>query len=298
MREQRLTDLAGMRAITGGTFRMGSDRHYPEEAPSRIVSVEPFYMDETQVTNAEFARFIAATGYVTVAEKTPSNEDYPDARPDMLRPGSAVFVPSAAPVDLRDHSLWWEYVFGACWHAPLGPGSTVDALADHPVVHVTYADAQTFAAWAGKALPTEAEWEFAARNGLDDASFAWGDELSPGGAIMANYWHGRFPWENLMTDGYARTSPVRAFPPNCYGLYDLIGNVWEWTVDVFGPHAAPPAAPCCGSSSSDAASLARVIKGGSHLCAENYCQRYRPAARHCEPVDTSTTHLGFRCVVR
>jgi formylglycine-generating enzyme required for sulfatase activity len=288
--------LAGMRRLPGGTFRMGSDRHYPEEAPSRLVSVEPFHIDETPVTNAAFARFVEATGYVTLAERTPSRDDYPDADPEMRKPGSAVFFQTHGPVPLDDHFRWWRYVVGASWRAPYGRDSNLDGLAEHPVVHVACEDAQAYAGWAGKSLPTEPEWEFAARGGLDGAPYAWGEKLEPDGAILANYWQGRFPWENLLADGYARTSPARAFPPNGYGLYDMIGNVWEWTCDVYLSPADPAPSPCCAAAG--AAALARVIKGGSHLCAENYCRRYRPAARHREPIDTSTTHRGFRCGVR
>jgi len=294
-----LEQMEGMRRVPGGVFRMGSDSHYPEEAPSRLVTVEPFLMDETPVTNAMFRRFVEATGYVTVAERTPSQRDYPDADPEMLKPGSAVFTPTKGPVDLRDHYLWWRYIFGACWRAPAGPGSSIEWIEDHPVVHVALEDALAYANWAGKALPTEAEWEFAARGGLEAATYAWGESLNPDGTFMANYWQGRFPWENLGLDGYARTSPVGAFPPNPYGLYDLIGNVWEWTCDVFRAHAEAAAHACCAPAEPAApGGRLHVIKGGSHLCAENYCSRYRPAARHAEPVDSSTSHLGFRCVIR
>jgi formylglycine-generating enzyme required for sulfatase activity len=287
-----------MRRLAGGAFRMGSERHYPEEAPVRTVTVGPFWIDETPVTNAAFARFVDATGYVTLAETAPSLDDYPDADPALLKPGSAVFVPTAGPVDLNDPSHWWAYVVGASWRTPFGPRSSLEGLADHPVVHVCAADAEAYAAWAGKALPTEAEWEFAARGGLDGAAYAWGEALAPGGAMLANYWQGRFPWENRLDDGYLRTSPVRAFPPNGYGLHDMIGNVWEWTADAFRSPAGRTVSPCCAAGRGEPAIPERVIKGGSHLCAENYCQRYRPAARHDEPVDSATGHLGFRCVMR
>jgi formylglycine-generating enzyme required for sulfatase activity len=287
-----------MRRIAGGAFRMGSERHYPEEAPVRTVTVGPFWIDETPVTNAAFAQFVDATGYVTLAETAPSLDDYPDADPALLKPGSAVFVPTSGPVDLNEASHWWAYVVGACWRTPFGPGSDLEGLSDHPVAHVCAADAEAYAAWAGKALPTEAEWEFAARGGLDGAAYAWGEALAPGGAMLANYWQGRFPWENRLDDGYLRTSPVRAFPANGYGLYDMIGNVWEWTADAFRSLAGPTVSPCCAAGRPEPAMPKRVIKGGSHLCAENYCQRYRPAARHDEAIDSATGHLGFRCVVR
>ncbi|MBJ7408779.1 MAG: formylglycine-generating enzyme family protein [Phenylobacterium sp.] len=289
--------------IPGGAFRMGSDHHYPEEAPVRTVCVDAFWIDETPVTNAEFAAFVAATGYLTLAETAPNLADYPGADPTMLKAGSAVFRMTAGPVPMNDPGGWWHYSFGASWRAPWGDGTSHEDLPDHPVTHVTYDDAQAYAAWAGKRLPTEAEWELAARGGLDGADYAWGDEAEPEGRPRANIWQGRFPFENLALDGYERTSPVRAFPPNGYGLYDMIGNVWELTSDWFGAHVAPQS-PCCTLNnplgplaSEDAARLGprRVMKGGSHLCADNYCRRYRPAARHPQAVDTSTSHAGFRC---
>ena len=299
--------------VSGGTFRMGSDRHYAEEAPSHRVSVDGFWLDRSPVTNREFRRFVNATGYVTFAELKPKAEDYPGALPEMLKAGSLVFTPPKQRVDLRDWGHWWQFKFGANWRRPYGPRSTNSGLDAHPVVHIAYCDAEAYAAWAGKELPTEAEWEFAARGGLDQAEFAWGDEFMPGGAPMANTWQGEFPRENLEQDGYARTSPVTAFPPNGYGLHDMIGNVWEWTVDWWStghPSDAPKA--CCipsnprggpAAASFDPCQPAikiprKVLKGGSHLCAPNYCRRYRPAARHAEAIDTSTSHVGFRCVVR
>ena len=301
-----------MVAIPGGTFRMGSDRHYPEEAPVRRVTVAPFWIERTPVTNSEFRRFVKATGYVTVAERAPDPKDYPGALPHMLKPGSLVFAPPRHPVDLRDWRQWWRFEFGASWRRPYGPNRP-RALDEHPVVQIAYADAVAYAAWAGKDLPTEAEWEFAARGGLDGAEFAWGDELTPGGRRMANTWQGAFPYQNLAEDGYARTSPVGMYSPNGYGLYDMIGNVWEWTTDWFSSrHPADEEMSCCipikprGGSESDsiyqcsgAARIPRkVVKGGSHLCAPNYCRRYRPAARHAQPIDSGMSHVGFRCVGR
>jgi formylglycine-generating enzyme required for sulfatase activity len=278
--------------LPGGEFLMGSEDFYPEERPVRRVGVEGFWIDRHPVTVAEFRRFVKATGYVTVAERALDPADYPDADPDALVPGSLVFKPSRGPVDLRDFRNWWAYVPGATWQRPEGPASDTYTRARHPVTHVAYDDAAAYAAWAGKELPTEAEWEYAARGGLEGKRFAWGDEFSP---AMANTWQGEFPWQNLLLDGYAGTSPVGAFPPNGYGLLDMTGNVWEWTCDLFAGHAD---APCCGPDHAGEHIPRRVIKGGSHLCAPNYCLRYRPAARQGEAVDTSTSHLGFRCVLR
>lgn len=294
--------------IPGGTFTMGSDRHYPEERPTRRVEVSGFWMDRTPVTTAQFDEFVDATGYVTLAERDPDPDDYPGADPDLLVPGSAVFTQPQAPVNLRDPGNWWEYVPGANWRHPLGPDRDVSDLSDHPVVHVAYEDAVAYAEWAGKRLPTEAEHERAARSGLDGAEFSWGDEFMPDGTPMANTWQGTFPWENTEEDGYVRTSPVGTFPANDYGLFDVIGNVWEWTSDWFGARTET-SSPCCTPTDPRGGTRAgsvdprdptqmprKVLKGGSHLCAPNYCMRYRPAARYPEPVDTSTTHVGFRCV--
>ena len=299
--------------IPAGTFTMGSDRHYAEEAPAHRVSVHGFWMDRTPVTNRDFRSFVNATGHVTLGERRPDPEDYPGALAQMLKPGSMTFTSPKRAVDLGDPSLWWAFKFGANWRRPYGPRSTISGLDNHPVVHVAYADAAAYAAWAGKALPTEAEWEFAARGGLEDAEFAWGEELTPGGRQMANTWQGAFPHQNLALDGFERTSPVTAFPANGYGLFDMIGNVWEWTSDWFADrHEAGPGRPCCVPSNPRGGGEAgsydpsqpqvriprRVLKGGSHLCAPNYCRRYRPAARHPQPIDTSTSHVGFRCVIR
>lgn len=298
--------------VPGGEFSMGSVDFYPEERPVHRVAVDGFWADRHPVTVAEFRRFVKATGYVTDAERAPTAEDYPDADPELLVPGSLVFRLTTGPVPLDDVRNWWTWVPGADWRHPEGPGSTVDGRQRHPVTHVTYADALTYARWAGKDLPTEAEWEYAARGGLEGATFAWGDEFAPRGRMMANTWQGEFPWQNLLLDKYERTSPVGAFPANGYGLVDVSGNVWEWTSDLFtADHRGMPALAaeqgegCCVPTDRSAREPAmsetiprRVIKGGSHLCAPNYCLRYRPAARQGEAVDTSTCHLGFRCIVR
>jgi sulfatase modifying factor 1 len=299
--------------IPGGVFQMGSDKHYPEERPVHRVQVVGFWIDRTPITNREFRRFVQATGYVTLAEIAPDPQDYPGALPHMLKPGSLVFTPTRRAVDLQDWRQWWKFKFGANWRRPYGPASPLAAFDEHPVVHVAYRDCEAYANWAGKDLPTEAEWEYAARGGLDGAEFAWGEEFMPQKRYMANTWQGDFPHENTRADGYARTSPVMAFPPNGYGVYDMIGNTWEWTKDWYSAQHEPTAAsPCCPSenprgAAQDASYDAcqpniriprKVVKGGSHLCAPNYCRRYRPAARHAEPVDTSMSHVGFRCIVR
>jgi formylglycine-generating enzyme len=299
--------------IGGGPFLMGSNHFYPEEQPAHHSSVDGFWIDPHPVTTADFRRFVQATGYVTVAERPLDPAGYPGADPTALVPGSLVFRRPHRPVPLHDFRAWWTYVPGASWRHPEGSDSTIEGRERHPVTHVAYEDALAYARWAGKALPTEAEWEFAARGGLQDAVYVWGDDFAPEGRLLANTWQGRFPWENLRLDGFEGTSPVDAFPPNGYGLYDMAGNAWEWTCDIFSPrHPAVRAKPCCTpvkahvagsqpteSSNHTPAGLARhVIKGGSHLCAPNYCLRYRPAARQGEAVDTSTCHLGFRCVLR
>jgi formylglycine-generating enzyme required for sulfatase activity len=285
--------------IPGGAFIMGSDKFYREERPARAEAVDGFWIDPHPVTNAEFRRFVLATGYVTLAERAPDPAMYPDADSSLLAPGSLVFAKPDGPVDLRDYRAWWAYVLGANWRRPEGPESNIDDRWNHPVVHVAFADVVAYAAWAGKAIPTEAEWEFAARGGLKDATYAWGEEFSPDGRAMANTWQGRFPWENLAEDGYEGTSPVGAFPANGYGLYDMIGNVWEWTASAYAlPRAAAEKQSCCQPKESVDGAANRVVKGGSHLCAPNYCLRYRPSARQSQTLDTSTTHIGFRCVVR
>jgi formylglycine-generating enzyme len=288
----------GMAWIPPGEFAMGSEDFYSEERPVRRVEVDGFWFDRYPVTAAEFRRFVRETDYVTLAERPLDPADYPDADPELLVPGSLVFHKTSGPVPLNDVRNWWTYCPGAFWKKPGGPGTTVNGRDNHPVVQVAYEDAVAYSTWAGKELPTEAEWEYAARGGLDAAAFAWGDEHFPNGEPMANTWQGEFPWQNLKADGFEGTSPVGSFPPNGYGLYDMCGNVWEWTRDDFSfGHAER--APCCAPDLLPGELFPRkVIKGGSHLCAPNYCLRYRPAARQGETVDTSTGHIGFRCVVR
>jgi formylglycine-generating enzyme len=305
------TPPTGMVWVPGGEFQMGSDHHYPEEAPAHRVRVDGFWIDHHTVTNREFARFVARTGHVTLAERAPDPKDYPGARKELLVPASTVFVSPTHPVPLDNHYNWWRYVPGADWRHPQGPDSSVRRRPDHPVVHVAWEDVVAYADWAGKELPTEAEWEYAARGGLDGATYAWGEELTPGGRWMANTWQGDFPVHNTREDGYEGTAPVGCYPANGYGLVDMIGNVWEWTSDWYEAHAETSHA-CCTvenprggvrEASVDPAMAGiriprRVMKGGSHLCAPNYCRRYRPAARMPQAVDTATSHLGFRCILR
>jgi len=298
--------------VAGGRFLMGSDDFYPEERPVHPVGVDGFWIDQYPVTVAQFRRFMKATGYVTWAEHAPTAEDYPDAAPELLVPGSLVFSGSDGPVDLNDVRNWWSWTPGADWRHPEGPDSTLHGRERHPVTHVAYQDAGAYAEWAGKELPTEAQWEFSARGGLEGAIFSWGDKFAPKGRMMANTWQGEFPWQNTLLDRYERTSPVGTYPPNGYGLYDMAGNVWEWTSDFFTPTHGEPGHPCCAPRNPRVASPdasydvgapgehlpRRVIKGGSHLCAPSYCLRYRPAARQAEAVDSTTSHIGFRCIVR
>lgn len=279
---------------------LGSATHYPEEGPVREVTVEGFWMQTHQVVNDDFAAFVDATGYVTVAERPIDPADFPGAPPENLQPGSMVFQRTTGPVDLRHLSQWWTWTPGASWRHPVGPLSSIAKRARHPVVHVAYEDADAYAQWAGLALPTEAEWETAARGGLTGATYTWGDEPEQQSEPLANYWHGEFPWRPQ--PGYGRTAPVGSFPANGYGLFDMAGNVWEWTTDWYSD--TPGGGGCCEADSHDPRQPhlpqvpRRVVKGGSFLCADAYCLRYRPAARRPQPVDTGMSHVGFRCVRR
>ena len=295
--------------LSGGTFRMGSDDHYPEESPVHRVTVGAFSIDRFQVTNRRYAWFVDATGYVTVAERPLDPEDFPGAPAENLVPGSLVFTGTSGPVDLGRLDQWWTWTPGACWRQPEGPGSSIGDRPDHPVVQVAFEDAVAYADWAGMRLPTEAEWEFAARGGLDGAAYGWGDDPEPAGSRLANYWHGDFPWR--ADPGYGGTSAVGSFPANGYGLHDMAGNVWEWTSDWYrARHTDEASSPCCvpvdprGGDVDDSYDPAapqfriprRVIKGGSFGCADSYCMRYRPAARRPQMIDTGMSHIGFRCV--
>jgi formylglycine-generating enzyme required for sulfatase activity len=303
----------GMIRIDEGAFAMGSGDYYPEERPVRRVAVDGFWIDPHQVTNADFARFVGETGWLTEAERAPDPALYPGAAPEILVPGSLVFQPTAGPVDLRDYHQWWNWTPGAEWRHPTGPDSSLDGLDDHPVVHVAYEDVMAYCAWAGTSLPSEAEWEYAARGGLKGQRFTWGDEDTQDSDPKANTWQGRFPWENTEIDGWVRTAPVGSFEPNGYGLYDMAGNVWEWTDDWYrGAHVDPDAPACCTPMNPRGGTMEasldpmqpqtpiarKVLKGGSHLCAPSYCLRYRPAARQPQMLDTGMGHLGFRTIVR
>ena len=290
-----LTELVDLPA---GEFRMGSTNFYPEEAPTHNVTVGGFAIERYPVTNAQFAEFVDATGYVTVAERPLDPALYPGVAQEDLLPGALVFKATDGPVDLNDWRQWWDWAPGAHWRAPSGAGSDIAGRDDHPVVQIAYPDAGAYAAWAGRRLPTEAEWEYAAR-ATSTTDYPWGVEPSPDGRLMANTWQGRFPYENNGALGWFGTSPVGTFPPNDFGLFDMIGNVWEWTTTPYSTHHVPdaPKSSCCPIPADPDPAVVQTLKGGSHLCAPDYCHRYRPAARSPQSQDSSTTHIGFRCVV-
>ncbi|WP_439564142.1 formylglycine-generating enzyme family protein [Microcella sp.] len=283
--------------IEPGEFAMGSTEFYPEEAPVRRRLVDRFRIARAPVTNAQFGAFVDATGYVTTAERPLPEDDFPGLDDAARLPGSLVFTMTAGPVDLSDWRQWWSWEPGACWRTPFGPGSDIRDKGDHPVVQVSLDDAEAYCAWAGGRLPTEVEWEFAARGGIDGAVFAWGDEPQRADDLRANTWQGSFPWSNTGARGWHGTSPVGTFPPNGYGLVDVVGNVWEWTATPWTDRHSP-ACECSPQAdlaqTGDATSSGWVAKGGSHLCAPEYCLRYRPAARTRQSRDSSTTHMGFR----
>lgn len=289
--------LTPLVAVPGGSFRMGSTGFYPDEGPVHTVTVSALAVEQHPVTNAQFAEFVSATGYVTVAEQPLDPAQYPGVAPEDLLPGALVFRPSAGPVDLRDWRQWWDWSSGACWRQPFGPGSVVEGAGDHPVVQVAYPDAAAYAKWAGRRLPTEAEWEYAAGGGATTV-YPWGEDVMPDGRLMANTWQGRFPYRNDGAAGFLGTSPVGTFAPNGFGLLDMIGNVWEWTVTAYSAQHRPgaEATRCCTPSGPADPTVNQTLKGGSHLCAPEYCHRYRPTARSPQSQDSATTHIGFRCV--
>ncbi|HEY4904310.1 MAG TPA: formylglycine-generating enzyme family protein [Candidatus Sulfotelmatobacter sp.] len=297
---------AGMVWITGGRFWMGSD-HMEDSQPVHQVEVKGFWMDRTDVTNEEFARFVQATGYATIAERPLDPKEFANLGPDELAAGSVVFTPPANPISLNDPLAWWRFVRGANWRHPEGPNSDLRGKEKYPVVHIAWPDAMAYAKWAGKRLPTEAEWEFAARGGLDRQNYVWGNELKPGGKWRANTFQGHFPDHNTSEDGYAGVAPVASFEPNGYGLYDMSGNVWQWVSDWYRPDyyaglsregslAQNPEGPRDSFDPQEPGVQKRVQKGGSYLCTDQYCERYMPGARGKGDPETGTNHLGFRCV--
>lgn len=293
--------LDGMVLIKGGTFLMGSN-NFSDSRPVRPVTVKSFYMDEHEVTNAQFAAFVNATAYVTVAERPLNPKNYPDVPVHKLVPGSAVFTPPSHPVSLRDPMQWWSYVNGATWRHPRGPGSSIIGKENEPVVHISYTDAVAYAKWAGKRLPTEAEWEYAARAGQDVEDYYWGEQLTPDGKWKANIFQGRFPYNNEMRDGFLELAPVKSFPPNAFGLYDMEGNVWEWCSDLYRPDAyttsgsLDPQGPASSYDPQEPGVEKRVQRGGSFLCSDDYCIRYKAGSRGKGEVISASNNLGFRCV--
>jgi formylglycine-generating enzyme len=289
--------LSDLIELPGGIFRMGSQQLYPDEGPVHERHVEPFAIEHHPVTNTEFSEFVSDAGYVTMAERPLDQALFPELAPEELQAGSLVFTPTPGPVDLSNWRQWWRWSPGADWRHPFGPGSSIEEKADHPVVQIAYSDAEAYANWAGRRLPSEAEWEYAARAG-STTTYAWGEEVRPDGQLMANTWQGRFPYQNTGANGWVGTSPVGSFPANDFGLVDMIGNVWEWTTTTYQARHAV-ASPCCGPGADQTPdqTTRKALKGGSHICAPEYCLRYRPAARSPQSLDTSTTHIGFRCVV-
>ncbi|WP_422358505.1 formylglycine-generating enzyme family protein [Reichenbachiella sp.] len=304
--------------IPGGTFVMGNEGEEatPIEGPEFNVELSGFYMDITEVTNAQFQNFVDATGYKTVAERPVDWEELKKQLPtgiekpadSLLQPGSLIFAPIPNVTNLYDIAQWWAWQIGTDWKHPYGPGSDIKGKENHPVVHIAHEDAEAFSEWAGKRLPTEAEWEYASRGGSQQ-SFAWGEELTPEGRFLANFFQGTFPGDNSMQDGFGKTAPVKSYPPNAYGLYDMIGNVWEWTSDWYRPDShlknKNKAITVCKNPTGPASSYdpmepqvpKRVIKGGSFLCSDQYCSNYRPSARMATAIDSGQEHLGFRCVI-
>lgn len=288
-----------MALIPAGVLLMGAEGFSADEQPVHERAVDAFEIDRYEVTNADYARFVDDTGYVTIAERELDPAEFPGADPADLVPGAMVFTPTAGPVDLRDWRGWWRWEPGAHWRRPFGPESSIARMLRHPVVHIAYPDAAAYAEWADARLPTEAEHEYAARGGLVGATYAWGDDMHPGGVPQANSWLGRFPYDNR---GVGGTAPVGSYAPNGYGLYDMTGNVWEWTTDFYAPRHAVPGVPTVHAGGranllpDDVSGLPRrVLKGGSHLCSPDYCLRFRPAARSPQAEDTGMSHIGFRC---
>jgi len=304
---KRQFDTKGMAWIAGGIFAMGSTDGEPDSKPVHKVVLDGFWMDKHEVTNEDYGKFVVATGYVTIAERKPDPKDFPGVPPEALKAGSVVFVPpeqDIPPEKLRGHNAfiqWWRYLQGASWRHPEGPGSTLRNRLKHPVVHIAWDDAQAYAKWAGKRLPTEAEWEYAARGGLNSMEYVWGDKLTLKGKLMANIWQGQFPTKNTEKDGFRTTAPVGSFPPNGYGLHDVSGNVWEWCSDWYTPDyykISPdknPQGPKTSHDPNEPGVWKRVQRGGSFLCSDLYCSAFRPGYRMKTSPDTGLSHAGFRC---